>query len=65
MGFYIKGGNNMEGTVTISLKDFNFLQHKLEELVRLRIMLKRANRDGEAVMTGELKQYIEEIYQEL
>jgi hypothetical protein len=55
----------MDGTVTISLKDFNYLQHRSEELVRLRIMLKRANQDGEAVMTEELKQHIEEIYQEI
>lgn len=26
MGFYIKGGKNMEGTVTISLEDFYYLR---------------------------------------
>ena len=54
----------MEGTVTISIKYFECLQYMSEKLVRLRIMLKRANQDGEAVMTEELKQYIEEIYKD-
>ena len=64
MGFYIKGGIKMEGTVTISLKDYEYLQRRSEQVVRMRIMLKRANQDGEAVMTEELKQYIEEIYKD-
>lgn len=54
----------MDGTVTISLKDYEYLQRRSEQVVRMRIMLKRANQNGEAVMTEELKQYIEEIYKD-
>ena len=54
----------MEGTVTISLKDYEFLKHRSEQVIRMRIMLKRANQDGKAVMTEELEQYIEEIYKD-
>lgn len=52
----------MEGTVTISIKDFEWLRAQEEELYKVTKILEDANKNGEAVMTNELRQYIEEIY---
>lgn len=52
----------MEGTVTIKLSDYERLRAKEQRLANLKVILTEANKDGEAVMTDELKRYIEEIY---
>lgn len=49
-------------TVTMSMEDYNFYREAVESEVRFIKMLKRANKDGIAIMTEELKMAIEEIY---
>lgn len=49
-------------TVTMSMEDYNFYTEAVESEVRFIKMLKRANKDGIAIMTEELKMAIEEIY---
>jgi len=46
----------------MSLEEFEKLQHVEKSFDNIIAMLKRANQDGEAVMTRELEQFIEEIY---
>ncbi len=49
-------------TVTMNLKQYEhyeYTESKLNDLIK---MLERANKDGVAVMTDELKTAIEEIY---
>ena len=52
----------MEGTVTISLSDYEKMKRREEKLIGLEWVLKNAFIDGKAVMTKELKKTIEEIY---
>lgn len=58
-------GNDMDKkciTVTMSMYDYEQLESKADDFDRLIRMLERANQDGKAIMTDELKVKIEEIY---
>ena len=48
--------------VTISLSQFESLESSENALNDIIGMLERANKNGEAVMTDELRLFIEEIY---
>jgi|GEM_PF-1661402 len=49
-------------TVTMNAEDFEYYEDAVDGRERLIKILERANRNGEAVMTEELKMTIEEIY---
>jgi len=48
--------------VTMSLEDYEYYSHAVEGFEKCIKMLERANKDGKAVMTEELRTAIEEIY---
>jgi len=49
-------------TVTMDMETYDYLQDAVQGRLLLRQMLERANRDGEAIMTDELKDFIEDFY---
>lgn len=49
-------------TVTMSVEDYEYYCNAVDGRNHYIKMLERANKDGEAVMTEELKLTIEEIY---
>jgi len=49
-------------TVTMSVKDYEYYSDSALGRKALTKILERANKDGKAVMTEELKTTIEEIY---
>lgn len=49
-------------TVTMSMYDYEQLERKAYSFDRLIRMLERANQDGKAIMTDELRTKIEEIF---
>lgn len=49
-------------TVTMSMTDFLYYKGMQETATKLTRMLERANLDGAAVLTDELKKEIEQIY---
>lgn len=50
-------------TVTMSLEDYEYYKDAIDGRKHYIKMLERANANGEAVMTEELKTAIEEIFQ--
>ena len=49
-------------TVTMSMLEYEFYRDAVIGRDSFRNMLKRANKDGKAIMTDELKQTIEDIF---
>lgn len=49
-------------TVTMSVEEYEYYSDAVEGVRHYVKMLERANKDGKAVMTEELKTAIEEIY---